>query len=285
MSKFGTVFDNVFKVMSDHSPAILTGLACAGVVVTAVVAIKAGPKIEKIMNEHKEDMDDLEEKFNDEEYAMSEETFKEYKKEKNEIIANTAKRIVPVMAPVVIFTAATIVSAIASDKVSAKRIAAVSAAYEIASLSLKNEREAINELVPKKAEEIKEAVIKKKMESTPIPDEKYIYSTGRGDILCKDVYTGVCFRSSHEEIARAINAVSKMCMAESWVTVSDLYYELGVKKIPPIATDIGWHDNNLVEGSIPAHIITCWDDTGTVPVIGLDYEVDPFFKEGGRFRH
>ena len=69
------------------------------------------------------------------------------------------------------------------------------------------------------------------------------------------------------------------------MNVSDLYYELGIKKVPPITTDIGWHDSNLVEGSIPATIITTWDDSGTIPVIGLDYEVDPFYKEGGRFRN
>ena len=283
MSKFGTVFDSVFQTVSKHSPAILTGLACAGVVVTAIIAVKEGPKIKEVIDRHKDDMDELKDVYSDEESDMTEEDFK---KEKNEIVGRTAKGILRHTAPIVIFVALSIAAAIASNKESARRIAAVSAAYEIASLSLKNQTEAIEELVPKKADEIKEAVTKKKMDATPTPtDEKYIYSTGKGDILCKDVYTGVCFRSSHEEIARAINKISKMCMAEGWVTVADLYYELGIKKIPAIATDIGWHDNDLIEGSIEAHIITTWDDSGTIPVIGLDYEVDPFFKEGGRFRN
>ena len=281
MGKFGNMVDKVLKFADKNSPAILTGVTVAGVIATGIACFKAGPKVEKIMEGHKSDMKSL-----NEDYGNDEIDELQYKQEKREIYSETIKGLVPVTLPIVIFGGLSITSAIFSNKISARRVAALSAAYEIAQTSLSTYKEKIEEIVPKKAEEIKEAVTKKKIQSEPIPiDESHIYSTGKGDILCKDVYTGVCFRSSHEEIGRAINTVSKMCMAEGWATVADLYYELNIKKVPPIATDIGWHDNDLIEGSIPAHIITTWDDTGTVPVIGLDYEVDPFFKEGGRFRN
>ena len=281
MGKFGNVVDKVLKFADKNSPAILTGVTVAGVVATGIACFKAGPKVEKILDQHKSDMKSLNEDYGNEEIDEL-----QYKQEKREIYSETIKSLVPVTLPIVIFGGLSITSAIFSNKISARRVAALSAAYEIASSSLSTYKEKIEEIVPKKADEIKEAVTKKKVQSEPIPsDESLIYSTGKGDILCKDTYTGVFFRSSHEEIARAINKISKMCMSEGWVNVSDLYYELGVKKIPPITTDIGWHDSNLVEGSIPATIITTWDDSGTIPVIGLDYEVDPFYKEGGRFRN
>lgn len=281
MGKFGNMVDKVLKFADKNSPAILTGVTVAGVIATGIACYKAGPKVEKIMDQHKSDMKSL-----NEDYGNDEIDELQYKQEKREIYSETIKGLVPVTLPIVIFGGLSITSAIFSNKISARRVAALSAAYEIASSSLTTYKEKIEEIVPKKAEEIKEAVVKKKVQSESVPtDETHIYSTGKGDVLCKDTYTGVFFRSSHEEIARAINKISKMCMSEGWVNVSDLYYELGVKKVPPITTDIGWHDSNLVEGSIPATIITTWDDTGTIPVIGLDYEVDPFYKEGGRFRN
>lgn len=280
MSKFGTVFDSVFKTVSEHSPAILTGLACAGVIATAIIAVKEGPKIKEVIDKHKDDMKELKDVLEDPDADMSEEDFK---KEKTDICAKTAKGLFRHVTPVVIFAILTMVAAIASNKESARRIAAVSAAYEIASLSLKNQTEAIEEIVPKKADEIKEAVTKKKVQSEPVPtDENLIYSTGHGDVLCKDVYTEFYFRSSSEEIGKAINTITQRCLADGWASVEDLYYELGIKKIPPIASDIGWYDKDVKDGSIPARRTTCWDSTGTIPVIGLDYEVEPW--ERSRFR-
>lgn len=279
MGKFGIVFDKILSVASEHSPAILTGLTCAGVVVTAVVAVKAGPKIRDIIDGHKESMNNLNEDLENEEV-----TEEEFKEEKKEIIADTAKKIVPATLPIIIFLGLTILCAVLSNKESARRIAAATAAYEIASMSLKNEREAIKEIVPKKYDEIRETAVKKGIQRQEM-DPSLAYSTGNGDILCKDIYTGVQFRSSHNEIAKAIIDLSKMCLSEDWVRLSDLYDLLGIKESLPFASDIGWSSSNLIEGSLPIMIVTAWDKTGTIPVIGLDYEVEPFHKEGGRFRY
>ena len=276
--KLGKVFDEVLKFADKNSPVILTGIACACTVAAAITAYKAGPKVERAMIVHRERIEEA-----DKETEGREEDFNDLKKE---IIKDTAKEVVPAVLPPVIFGSLSILCAIGSNKVSARRIAALSAAYEIASRSLSDYKEKIEEIVPKKAKEIKEAVANKHVEGIDIPDDSHIYSTNRGDILCKDIYLDTYFRSSHDEIKRAINELSERVRSESWVTVADLYELLGIKYdyIKPIAHDIGWHDSDLISGNLPIVVSTAWDRTGTIPVIGLDYEVDPFFKEGGRFR-
>ena len=274
MGKMGDFVDKITAFTDKNSPAILTGLAVAGVVATAISAYKAGPKINRIMEVHREKMDKVEEIKDDEEYHMR----------KRETIAETAKEIIPAALPMIIFGSLTATCVISANTVSSRRIAAISAAYEIASRSLTDYKEKIEEIVPKKADEIKDAVIKKRVQEDPLPPEDYIYSTGHGDILCKDIYLKTYFRSSHDEIQKAINKLSQMVKDDEWVSVSDLYYELGVKHIPPIANDIGWHADDCIEGNLPIMTTTCWNDEGTVPVIGIDYEVDPFYREGGRFR-
>ena len=279
MGKLSKLFDKALEFTDKNSPAILTGLACAGIVATAIAAYKAGPKVKEIMDLHKQSMGDL-----DNAVAAGTYDEEEAKEKKKEVMQETVKEVVPALLPPVLLGGVSMACAIGSNKVSTRRIAALSAAYEIASRSLSDYKEQIKEIVPKKADEIKDAVVKKHVQKEEVPDEKYVYSTGRGDVLCKDIYTNVYFRSSHAEIEKAINKLSADVRSEGWVTVNDLYYELGVKDMPPITNDIGWHDNDCIEGNLPIQITTCWDKSGTIPVIGLDYEVDPFFKEGGRFR-
>ena len=270
------------KILSfgeEHADSILTGLTCFFVIATGVSAYRTGPKVKKIMEEHKDGINSID-VIKDQ---IKEERYKEMKKD---VCAETVKELVPAILPPIIFGSLACASAIGSNKVSNKRLAALSAAYEITRSALYDYKDKIIEIVPKKADEIREAVIKKKVEEDPVPEESQIYLTGKGDVLCKDTYTKVYFRSSMDEIKQAINRMSSRVMAESWVSLNDLYYELGVKpdRIPPVASDIGWHDSDLIDGNLPIIAKAVLDDTGTIPVIGLDYEVDPYFREGGRFR-
>lgn len=274
--KLRETVDKVLKVMDSKSPAILTGLAIAGTATLTIMNIQ--PKVKKIMEEHKERMDELD---------VQDYTDEKYNREKNKIMAGTVGDICKACLPSIAIGVATSACALGANHENTRRVAAISAAYELTSKKVGDLTEAIEDVVPKKAKEIKEKVVANNVKSEPIPtEEDYIYSTGKGDVLCKDKYTKVYFRSSMDEIERAINRMSARVRDESWVSLADLYYELGLKteKIPSVAHDIGWHDSDCIEGNLPIMAVAALDDTGTIPVIGLDYEVDPFFKEGGRFR-
>ena len=263
------------KLVKEHTPEIFSGVAVVGVICTAVAWYKETPKIKSIMRDYRKDIDELES------LSISEE---EYKAQKKEIVKHTALDILPTITPPIIITTVTIMNIIISNRMSAKKLSAAVAAYEVASYSLRNLKQSIRETIPKKEREVLEHAIERRVQEDAVPAEGSIYSTKHGDVLCKDLYTKVYFRSCHEEIRQAIRAISREVRHNGWCSLSELYGWLGVRNIPPIATDIGWRRENLIEGEIPATITTCWDESGSIPVIGLDYEVDPYFEEGGRFR-
>lgn len=271
--------DKVKEFGKQHVDDILTGLTIPLIIATGISAYKAGPKVTKVMEHHRKAMDALDDKADE----IKEE---KYKVLKRHICAQTVEDLAPAVLPPIIFGTLTAAAAIGSNRYSSRKVAAITAAYEITRTALHDYKDEIKKIVPKKAEEIGAAVVQKHTREEPIPSDNYIYSTGRGDVLCKDIYTKVYFRSSFDEVQKAINSLSAKVRAETWMTLSDLYYELGVSpdKIPPVASDIGWHDSDLIEGNLPIVVHATLDDTGTIPVLGLDYEVDPFFKEGGRFR-
>lgn len=271
--------DKVKNFGKQHVDDILTGLTIPLIIATGVTAYKAGPKVTKVMEHHRKAMDALDDKAED----IKEE---KYKILKRHICAKTVEDLVPAVLPPVIFGTLTAACAIGSNRFSSRKVAALTAAYEITRTALHDYKDEIKNIVPKKAEEISAAVVQRHTREEPIPPDDCVYKTGRGDVLCKDIYMKVYWRSSFNEMQKGINTLSSRARAEQWVTLADLYYEFGVSpdKIPPVANDIGWHDSDLIEGNLPIMVRACLDDTGTIPVLGIDYEVDPFFKEGGRFR-
>ena len=54
MNKIGQITKNLGGVISKNSPHILTGIGCAGVVSTAVLAVKATPKATIILEKEEE---------------------------------------------------------------------------------------------------------------------------------------------------------------------------------------------------------------------------------------
>lgn len=278
--------DKTGKFVDKNAPAILTGLAVGGVVATAITAFRAGPKVTRIMKEHAEEMDRID-KILDED---------EYKKEKKVVVSETAKELIPAVLPPIIFGGLTIASVIVSHNLSegraAKKIATLSAAYETARLSLKDLEKSVTEVVPKKAEEIKQHVITEKIKEREATEEdKFMYSN-KGKMLCKDVYTNFEFYATKPDIELAAMELSKEIAGSfdnDGRSVADLYSKLGViySEIPEFAKEVGWRAEDLWDNdNLPITIATCWDKTGSIPIIGVNTgTARPLDEEGeGSFR-
>ena len=280
--KVKELFEKVKTFTSENSPAILTGITCAGVVLTFASAYKAGPKAERIIEKYKYVKNEVEKNVKNDPDLTDE----DLKKEKRHMTANLVKDLAPVLAPPIIFGTLSIACAICSNRISSKRVSALTAAYQISTGMLRDYKDKIKELVPKKAEEIKESVITDHLKDKEATDENKDVYTRLGKMPCVDIYTKVEFYSTRAEIEKAINKMSARVRNEMYINLYDLYYELGVdpRDIPSFAYDIGWHESDCIEGNLPITIATCWDKSETVPMIGLNYEIDPFYKEGGRFR-
>ena len=109
---------------NDHADDILTGFTCIFIVATGISAFKAGPKVKTIMQNHRDGINSIDVVKDD----IKEDRYKDMKKD---VCAETVRELIPAILPPIIFGALACASAIGSNRVSTKRIAALSAAYEI----------------------------------------------------------------------------------------------------------------------------------------------------------
>jgi len=88
--------------------------------------------------------------------------------------------------------------------------------------------------------------LKKRVVRNPVSDNEVII-TSRGDTLCYDALGGRYFKSDIEHIRQVLNKLSRDLMSEQFITLNQVYSELGLKgtKVGDVA---GWHiDDGLIE--------------------------------------
>lgn len=236
-----------------NSSIILTGLSIAGVVTTAIAAYKASPKAHEIMEKYREDM-----KLVD----------KNDKEAKREVIKETVKDMTLVMAPSVIMGATTTACIIGGHKVNAKKIAVLSAAYNLADGRLKDYQEKIFETAgEQKLQKVREAIAKDHLEKAP---ENTDIVPAEGYVLCMDSYTRRYFQSSAQMIGKAINELSYDCMGDMYVTLNDFYDKIGLERTP-IGESFGWNVDDLQRGTLPIYF-TALLTKSQQPCLVVEYE-------------
>lgn len=278
--KIMTLIDKGMKFVDEHQREIMLGTAIAGTVFTAVSGFRAGLKASKILEEQREKFDALEEDYADEEIGMTEE---EYKNRKKDLTVDTVKKMAPVTIPVVLSGAGTIVSVVGGYKVASNQIAVLSSLYSMAEKSLGDYQEKAKEMLgDKKAGELHDKVKEGKILNTP-PEHETIINTGKGTTMFLDDWSGRYFYSSPEEVRRGFNIINKRMMDEYYISLNELYDELGLPDIK-LGDDIGFNiDDGLIDIE---HLFTAALHNGDTPIISLDYEVSPKYMEhrGKMFR-
>lgn len=111
--------------MKKHAPGILMGVGVAGVVAGTVMACVATTKLEKTMEPHKKELDDIHENPNSDE--------KEYRKELAKAYLSTAWDITKLYGPSVLIEAGSIGCLLGSHKIMKNRNAALAAMYTLTS--------------------------------------------------------------------------------------------------------------------------------------------------------
>lgn len=237
-----------------NSSVILTGLSIAGMVTTAIAAYKASPKAHEIMQKYHDDM-----KLVD----------KDDKEAKREVIKETVKDMTLVMAPSVIMGATTAACIIGGHKVNAKKIAVLSAAYNLADGRLKDYQEKIFETAgEQKLQKVREAIAKDHLQSAPDTPNNLII--GDGNVLCMDSYTKRYFQSSAQKIGQAINELSSDVISDMYVTLNDFYDKIGLDQTP-IGESFGWNTDDLQRGTLPIYF-TAVLTKDNQPCLVVEYE-------------
>lgn len=235
------------KFGSENLPSILTGIGIVGVAATAFAtgeaSIKAYKELEKLEYESKEKPDT---------------------KEKAKVVA-------PIFLPAAITGGLTITCIAFANYINIKRMIAIASAYSITETKLKDFKEKTEELVGKnKKEKIEDAIAKDKVINTP-PDDHNVITTGLGETLCYDQWSGRYFRSDIESIKKAQNDLNAVLISDMWVSLNDLYYKIGLPGIK-IGNELGWNLN--YDGQIDITFSSQLTDRGE-PCLVIDYLAAP----------
>lgn len=205
------------RTISKNSPAIFTALACGGVVSTVAFAIHATPKACLIV-------DQLKKEYTDAPVPKAE----------------LAKAVAPLYIPTGIMACVTIGCIIGANRISSKRNAILASLYSASEMAMKTYQEKVIEKIGEKKErEVRAEIASDCLRDHPIRD-KEIIMTGAGQSLCYDTLSGRYFMSDYELIRQVQNTINTRIINDMWVTLNDVYYELGLKAID-LGEYIGWN--------------------------------------------
>lgn len=241
---------NLGGIISKNSPTILTGLAVGGLVTTVIFAVKATPKAVRIIEDHT---------GYDHDGVISVPSTKE-------VLKLTWKCYIPTAC----MGAVTIGCIVASNSINQRRNAALATVYGLTEAAFREYKEKIVETIGKNKElRARDEISAERIKENP-PSTNEVIFTGKGEVLCYDSLSGRYFKSDIEQIRRVLNQINKEFLTDMWISLNELYYELG---LPPIklGDQIGWDiDQGLIEISFSTQL----SENGE-PCLVMNYDVTP----------
>jgi len=239
--------NRVAAYITKHSSDFLLGFGIAGSIISCGLAIGMTPKAMKKISNAKERL----------------------KKDKLSIF-ETIKECWKYYVPSLLTETAAITCLISSRKISAKREAALAAAYSLSETALKTYKEKVVETIgERKEEQIRSEIAKDEIQKAQLNGNTVII-TSKGDTLCLDTISQRYFKSDIEKIRRAVNELNRRLRSDIYVSLNDFYSEINLDPIP-IGNDLGWNiDKGYVEIDFSAALTE--DET---PCLVLEYSVAP----------
>lgn len=244
---FKKLFTDFKMLTSKHSPEILTGFGIAGIVTTAVLAVKATPKALDLIAEAEDKKDD--------------------RLTSVEVVKVAWKPYIPAA----ISGTVSIACMIGATSVNVRRNAALAAAYKLSETAFAEYKDKVIETIGEKKEQVvREKVAEKKVKDNP-PVQGSIIVTNKGDTLCLESASGRYFYFDIEKIRRIENEVNRRMLQDitGYVSLNEFYDELGISHTS-IGYEMGWNTSNLLEINLIPQLT---DDER--PCVVLDYVNPP----------
>lgn len=248
MLNFPVLLKKAEKVVTDHSPLILTTIGVTGTLVTAVLATKATFKAAEILAEEDPHMET---------------------KEKALLVW---KLYVPAAGTAVL----TVAAIIFSHHVSVRRAAALASAYAISEKAFEEYREKVLEKMGEKKEQaVRDEITQDRLDRNPVTKAEVIILNG--NILCRDSLSGRYFLSDMETIRKAQNDINEQIINSHYASLGDFYDKLGLPQTG-MSEEMGWNLEKYLDIDY-THGLS--DDNR--PCLVIDYEVSParsYFRLG-----
>lgn len=146
--------------------------------------------------------------------------------------------------PPLVMGALTVAAIVTSNRVSSRRAAALAVAYSISEKAFDEYKEKIVEkLGPKKEQAARDEIAQEQINRNP---PKEVIFMGKGDILCREAFTGRYFKTTMEALRGARNTLNEAILHDFSASLTDFYYLVGLDRTD-ISDDIGWNSDKLMD--------------------------------------
>lgn len=237
-----------------NSPAILTGVAIAGVATTAVLAVRATkPALIDIQHAESEKTEPL---------------------TKTEVVKLCWKHYIPAAGVGVV----TIACIIGAQSVNTRRHAALISAYTLSEKSFTELQDKVEETFGKnKADKVRDDIAQDNVNANPPKAEQVVVVSSVTDHMFRDKLSGQYFRSTVDKVEKAINKINFDLNNNAYASLNDLYSYLGVEGTD-MGEDLGWKSDVLLEWQ--RSVVMAGDEPCIVLSLS-DAPVPNYWKFGG----
>ena len=258
------------KSIKRNSPTILTSFGVGGLLSTVVLAVRATPKALDLIGDENDRRENLPWDIPEEE--RTEADWRKHMPVQGpvDLISTAWKPYIPTA----IMGTATIACIVGSNSINRRRTAALAGLYSIAKTALDEYQAKVAEVIgEKKEEKIREAIDEDRLKNNPI-DVKTVIITGKGKSKCYDVLSGRYFESDIQTLQRVENLFNHQLLTEMFITLNELYDEMG---LPPIqlGKSIGWSVNGgLLEFRFDSKLTSDGE-----PCVVIDHYMAPGYND------
>lgn len=260
------LFKNVTNTLTKHSPEILTGLGIAGMITSTVLAVKATPKAIALLEERKEEINKQRFEENlDKDYSL-----KNHKELEKLGFKETFKTAWKCYIPSAVMMTVSAACLIGASSVHIKRNAVLATAYQLSeAAAIEYKNKVIETIGEKKEEAIRDKINKDRIERNPVENNK-IFITEKGNTLCYEHTSGRYFKSDIDKINKAVNEINRRINQNFYVSLNELYDELGLEETS-LGEKLGWNSDM---GLLELHFSSCLA-TDNTPCLVLDFNKEP----------
>jgi len=198
----------------------------AGVIGTSLLTAKASFKASEIIKKEEDEGRAI---------AGTKNRFKEY-----------GKLVWKCYIPPTLSGAVTIACVIGASKASNRRTAAAVTAYSLTQRAFDEYREKVVEQLGKgKDRKVRDELAQDHVTNNP-PVSREVIVTGKGHILCCELFTHRYFRSDMETLRKAENDINYMVVNNLFVCLDEFYDLIGLPNTSE-SNNIGWNSDKLLE--------------------------------------
>lgn len=238
------------KFVTDNSPGILTGLAVAGTVTTAVLTGKAGYSAA---------------------LKITASTMERSLREPDADPFLDAKTKVDLIwkefIPAAVTGVATVTCIIAANRIGSRRTAAIAAAFKLSEqLAEEYKAKVVEKLGVQKEEKIRSELARDRMDTTGWKDVVFV---GGSSVLFYDELSGRFFQNEKTKVDKAVNDINHQINNYYHASLSDFYEMLGLNRTS-FGEEVGWNSDQLLDVKFAATLLD--DDK---PAIGMTFRTTP----------